>query len=227
MVRHRSKAVADRQLPPQFIPWRWLEKRTASAFALGGALLTASLLVPVGLTALSEWAWASGILLVGLGVMAVVGGLLGLYPRAKAESPGLATVGVLSTAIAGLAALGLLAMGGIALVGVGLMGVELGTPMGLFSIVALSMAGGFAAGFLAFGIQAWRSRRPPRAAGLFLLLGGGLLLVPIVGELARRGVGIGPPAWLLLPVLAAVSMDTLAVGLSFRQVTEPDESSSE
>lgn len=216
MTHHRSKAATDRGLPSGPIPWRSFEDRTASAFTIAGALLVSSLFAPVGLAAFTDRAWVSGLLLVGLGVVAVVCGLLGLYPRAKARSPRLATVGVVGAGIAALSALALLAMVGIAVVGVGAMGMALGTPMGVFSAIALSMAIGFSAGFLSFGTQLSRSDGPSRVAGWLLLVGGGLLLVPIVAGVARFAVGIGPPPWLLLPVIGLVSFDTLAIGLTLR-----------
>lgn len=227
MVQHRSKPGAEGELPLRAVPWESLENQTTSTFTLAGVLLTASLFLPVVLATITEWAWVSGVVLVGLGVMSVVGGLLGLYLVVNEDYPRLATVGVLSTVVAGLAALGLLAMGGFAFVGGAVLGMELGTPMGLFSVVAISMAGGFAVAFLSFGFPVWRTKRPSRAAGLFLLFAGGLLLVTIAGELVRIGFGIGPPSWLVLLVVGLVSLSTLGVGISLRQGAEHSESSGE
>jgi hypothetical protein len=53
------------------IPWESFESRTASAFTLAGVLLVASVLVPVGLDPIAEWSWASGLALVGFGVVAL------------------------------------------------------------------------------------------------------------------------------------------------------------
>jgi hypothetical protein len=133
-------------------------------------------------------------------------------------------LGVLSATIAGLSALGLLAMGGIALLGGAVMGIELGTPIRAFSVVAITLASGFAVGFLSVGIPIWQYGRPARAAGLFMLLGGGLLLVPVVGELARIGFGVDWPLWVVLPIIGLVSLDTLAIGINLRLATPVSES---
>lgn len=221
MENQRSTDVADRALQSHAISWNWFEKRVASAFMLAGTLLVASIVVPVALKTVTDWAWVSGIVLVGLGVVAVAAGLFGLYPRTQDHTPRVATVGVLSGVIAGAAALGLIAMGGFALIGEGAFGMDLGKPMGVFMVVTLSMAGGFSLGFLSFGIAGWRTEAISRTTSELLLLGGAVLLVPVASEILRRGIGIeiGIPPWIFLPVLGLVILDTLVIGYVLRTET--------
>lgn len=221
MENRSSTGTVERETQGQVVSWDWFDKRAASAFTLSGVLVLASMVVPVGLKAVSDWAWVSGIGLVGLAVMAVAVGLLGLYPRVTVETPRLAMLGVLSAVVAGVAALGLLAMGVIALVGEGALGMDLGKPVGIFVAVTLSMAGGFSLGFLSIGAAGRRSDAIPRTSSRLLLLGGALLLVPILGELLRRGFGVeaGIPPWIFLPVLGLVTLNTLVIGYSLRTGT--------
>lgn len=216
MENQRSTPAVDGKPHSNTSAWEPFERRVAPAFTIAGLSLIASLLLPVGLAAFAERAWIAGLLLVGFGVVAVTVGLVGLYPRIDARSPRLATIGVLSGVVAGVSALGLIALGTIALVGPVVSDVTLGTPMGAFSAIAISMASGYSVGFLSYGVHAWRATPPSRTAGLFLLLGGGLLLVPVVGELVRFAAGTGPPPWLFVPAVGGVSLATLALGLTLR-----------
>jgi hypothetical protein len=55
-----------------------------------------------------------------------------------------------------------------------------------------------------------------------LLIGGGVLpLVPVVGELLRIVIGLGPPLWVLFVALGVVALDALAVGYSLRSASTP------
>lgn len=219
MENQPSIVAADAEVGSRVVSWESLEERSPAAFTVAGASLVASTLVPVGLQAVTDWAWVSGIVLVGVAVIAAVAGLIGLYPTVSERAPRLATVGVLGGTVAGAAALGLIAMGGIALVGEGALGMDLGKPIGVFVVVTLSMAGGFSLGFLSLGTAGWRTDDLPRPASQLLLAGGAVLLVPITGEILRRGVGIesGIPPWILLPALGTVALDTLALGYYLRR----------
>lgn len=221
MENRSSTGTGDRAAHSYVVPWDWLDKRAVSAFTLSGVLLLASIVVPVGLKPVTEWAWVSGIVLVGLAVLSVAAGLLGLYPRVTDDAPHLAILGMLSAVVAGVAALGLLVMGVIALVGEGAFGVDLGKPVGIFVAVTLAMASGFSVGFLSIGAAGRRSDAISRTSSQLLLLGGALLLVPIAGEFLRRGFGVvvGIPSWVFLPVLGLVTFDALAIGYSFRTET--------
>lgn len=219
MENQPSTVAAGAELESRVIPWESLEERAPATFTLAGVSLVASALVPVGLQTVTDWAWVSGIVLVGVAVIAVAVGLFGLYPTISERAPHLATVGVLSATVAGTAALGLIAMGGIALVGEGALGMDLGKPIGVFAVVTLSTAGGFSLGFLSFGTAGWRTDVLPGPTSQLLLLGGTVLLVPIVGETLRRGFGIetGIPPWIFLPALGLVTFDTMALGYYLRR----------
>lgn len=220
METNPSTVAGSRAPKSSVIPWESLEERTPTAFALAGVSLVASALVPAGLQTVTgwAWAWASGIALAGAAVFAAAAGLFGLYPTVSERAPRLATAGALGAAVAGGAALGLIAMGGIALVGEGAFGMDLGKPVGVFVALALTVAGGFSLGFLSVGTAGLRTGTTTRTTGALLLLGGAVLLVPIVGEVLRRGFGIeaGVPPWIFLPALGAVALDTLALGYWLR-----------
>jgi len=221
MENRSSTGTVERATQSHVVPWGWLSKRAASAFTLSGVLLLASVIVPMGLKAVTEWAWVSGIVLVGLAVLSVAAGLLGLYPRVTDDAPHLAILGFLSAGVAGVAALGLLAMGVLALVGEGAFGMDLGKPVGIFVAVTLSMASGFSLGFLSIGAAGRRSDTISRTSSRLLLLGGALLLVPIAGEVLRRGFGVevGIPPGVFLPVIGLVTLVALALGYSLRTGT--------
>lgn len=200
----------------RILQWGSLENRTAGAFTLSGALLVASLLVPVGLSPFVDWSWLPGIVLVGLAVVSVGVGLLGLYPGGVERAPKLASAGALWAVVAGTAGLVLLALSGLTAGAAVLPGVEFSVRMGTFAATALAMAGGYALGFMSFGLVGLRSDDSPGRTGQLLTGGGALLLVPVVGELSRLGLGFGPPPWLVFPVLGLVAVDALAVGISLR-----------
>lgn len=221
MENQRSTDDADPALKSHAIKREWLRNRAASAFMLAGGLLVTSIVLPVVLKTVTDWAWVSGLVLVGMAVVAVAEGLFELYHQTRDHAPRLATVGGLSGVIAGVAAFALIAMGGVAFVGEGWFGMDLGKPIGVFVVVTFSMACGFSLGFLSFGAAGWRTDGISRTTSRLLLLGGMVLLVPIAGELLRGGLGIGSgiPPWILLPVLGLVTLDTLAVGYSLRTET--------
>lgn len=218
MEPRRSTTTVDRVLRPHGIPWDRLEKQTSFAFTLAGVLLVGSVVVPLGLSTVTSWAWVAGLFLVGFAVVGIAVGLVGLYPAITDRAPRLATVGVLGGVIAGGAALSLIAMGGIALIGEGTFGMELGKPMGIFAAVILSMAGGLALGFFSVGTAGWRTGSLSRVTSQLLLLGGTLLLMPVADAILRRvfAIEIGMPSWFFLPILGLVILVTLATGYSLR-----------
>lgn len=222
MERRPARTSTERKTGQHAIPWRYLDHRPSSAFVLAGVLLLGSVLAPVGLEPLTDWYWTAGLVLVGAGVVSAAVGLVGLYPLASDRIPRLALLGLLCAAIAGITALGVILMVAIAIV-TETAGVALATPMDVFAILALSMAGGLSLGFLSFGVAIWRTRSYSRTAGGLLALGGGLLLVPTIGEVLRMGFGIGPPPWALFPLLALFCVDTLLVGYSLRSESVPPE----
>lgn len=213
MANHPSTNVTNRESPSSSVPWNWFETRAAAMFRSAGALMVASVLVPIGLGTVTDWAWVSGLVLVGLAVMAAAAGLLGLYPRVHDRARWLPFAGPLGALIAGAAGVGLIVMGATAFLAEGALGMELAEPKGPFKLVAFSMASGISLGFLSLGAS-WLADVPSRAVGKLLVAGGAVLFVPVVGELLRFSVGIGPPPWVLFPALALVSIDTLAVGYS-------------
>lgn len=180
--------------------------------------LLASAVVPVGLKPVTNWAWVSGLVLVGVGVLAVAVAVSGLYPILNVQDSWLATLGLLGGVVAGIAAVGIIAMAGIALIGEGVLGMDLGKPVGIFSVVTLSMAGGTAFGMLSTGTVGLRSAAISRTPSLLLLVGGASLIVPVLGEVLRRGFGIetGLPPWLFIPALGLITLDSLAIGHTLR-----------
>jgi hypothetical protein len=214
MENHPSTVEAGAKLNSHIVPWKSLKERSAAAFTLAGVFLIASTLLPVALQPVTDWAWVSGIVLVGMAVLAVPTGLFGLYSSVSERAPHLATLGVLSATVAGAAALGLIAMGVAALVGEGTLGMNLGKPVGIFVGVSLIMAGGFSFGFLSLGAAGWRTGDLSRITSYILLIGGVALLIPIIGEVLRRGFGVetGIPSWSFLPALGLIALDTLALG---------------
>lgn len=219
MENHRSTSTTDRSGRRSVLPWKSLENRTGSAFTLAGASLLASLFVPIGLLTLTEWSWLAGIALVGLAVVATAVGLLGLYPRGSTRSPGLARLGVLSAIVAGAAGLTVLGSSVVTAGAVVLPGAEFSVGTRAFAILALTMAGGYALGFLSFGVVDLRSDDPLGRTGQLLAIGGLLLSVPVVGGLAQLGFGVRLPAWVLFPVLGLVAIDTVAVGIALRSAS--------
>lgn len=189
-----------------------LESYAASAFTLAGTAMLSSLLVPVALGAVVDWAWAPGIVLAGTGLLAVTAGLVCLYPRVNDRSPALAMTGAVSVGVAGLGSLGLLGLIGVAAaVAVG-GGPAPPAPVELFMLLALSVTAGLSVGFLTFGVSIRRAADRSRTAGTLLVGGGALLVVATVGELLRLLAGVGPPPWVVFPVIVLLVADLLAVG---------------
>lgn len=179
---------------------------------LAGGLTIASFIVPVGIAALTDWAWASGILLIGFAVMGVAVGLFGLYPQTNERAPRLAFTGAIFAGIAAIAALIVIVSTGIILLfGLG-MGTNFPMPVEIFLVVALSMSGGFSLGFLLFGIAIWKISTISSRVGHLLVGGGLLLLLPVVVESLGLVSNVSTPPWLLFPILGAVAIDILAIG---------------
>lgn len=197
----------------------WREEKPGVAFSLGGLALLGSVVVPVGLAPVTDWAWVAGLTLFGLGTVSVAVGLVGLYHTASYRGSTLSKVGVLSAVIAAGAGIALVALAGIAVLGEGVLGMDFGKPVGVFAVVALAVTGGYAVGFLSFGAAGVRSNARSMQPNRLLLAGGALLLGAVVEEILGRGFGIetGLPAWTFIPVLGLVVLDTLAIGYSLRR----------
>jgi len=198
------------------VPWNWFERRAGEAFAVGGTALVASAIVPVALESVTEWSWVAGLVLVGAAVLGFAAGLLGRYPTSSRTAPRLASLGAVSAGVAGVGGLTMAAMGSLAVVA-GTVGVDLGKPMGVFAAVALSMGLGLAVAFVTFGLVGRVSPGSGTVTPVLLTVGGAALLVPVVGELLRFVAGIGPPGWLLFPVLAGLAFDGLLIGYVLRR----------
>lgn len=218
MQTRDSTRSADRHHRTKIVPWAWLERHIGTAFTLAGGFLLASALVPLALKPVTNLAWVSGLVLVGLGFLALAGGISGLYPTPSSRHSRLATLGVLGSFVAGVAALGVIGMAVTALIGEGVLGMDLGKPVGIFGVVALAMVGGIALGELSAGTAGFRSEAISRTTSLLLLVGGGVLTVPVVAEVLRWGFGIetGIPQWIFLPALALIILDSLALGQTVR-----------
>jgi hypothetical protein len=204
-----------------FLSWDSFENQLPSAFTLGGILLVASVFVPVGLAVVTEWSWASGLVLVGLGVVAMAVGLLGMYPQVRDQAPWISRIGILCATVAGVAAVGLIVLVGTAVTATVTLGTALPKPMGVFQVLALSMASGLSLGFVLFGVARVRTDGSSDTPGRLLIGGGVLPLVPVVGELLRIVIGLGPPLWVLFVALGVVALDALAVGYSLRSASTP------
>lgn len=161
---------------------------------------------------MTDWAWAPGILLAGLAVVTVAVGLLGLYPQVNDRTPRIAFTGALFTGIAGVAGLSLVVSLGIALVAEVGLGMSAPRPIGVFVMVALVMASGFALGFLLFGVGTRRTDTVPRTVSHLLVLGGVLLLAPVLLKIRGFVSPVTTPPWVLFPILGTVALVTLVVG---------------
>ena len=219
MENQSSGTAVEYEIETSHLPWKWLERRTARAFTLGGALLVASALIPIGLASVTEWSWVSGLVLVGSSVVAIGVGLLGTFPQVRDQAPWLARIGALCATVAGVAAVGLILLVGTAVTAAVTLGVPLPKPMGVFQVLALAMAGGLALGFVLLGVARVRTGGTSDIPGSLLVTGGVVLLVPVLGELLRMGVGIGTPPWILFGALGVLALDSLAVGYSLRSAS--------
>lgn len=221
MENQSSGTAVEHGIEASHLPWKWLERRTARAFILGGALLVASALAPIGLASVTEWSWVSGLVLVGISVVATGVGLLGTFPQVRDRSPWLALTGTLCATAAGVAAVGLIVLVGTAVTAAVTLGAPLPKPWGTFQVLALAMAGGLSLGFVLFGVARMRAGGSSDTPGKLLMVGGAVLLLPVLGELLRMGVGIGTPPWVLFGALGTLALDSLAVGYSLRTASLP------
>lgn len=219
MGNQSSGTTAEHEIGANRIPWKSLERRTAQAFTLGGILLIASVLVPIGVASITEWSWVSGLVLVGSGVIAIGAGLLGTFPQRRNQAPWLSRMGALCATVAGVGALGLLVLVITGVTAAIVLDAALPKPMGVFQVLALAMAGGLSLGFVLFGLARVRTDSDSDTPGNLLVAGGVVLLVPVLGELLRIGVGIGTPPWAPFVALGVLALDTLAVGYSLRSVS--------
>lgn len=214
MANQASTPHGEQKRTATMLSWNALGERTSTGFILGGLLLVASFLAPVGLARFTDWSWVAGLELVGLAVLAVAAALVGLAHRVRVAAPKSALAGAACGVVAGVAAFGLLGMGGYVGVAGGLLGLELPTPKAVFTAVSITMAAGYGFGMLLLGTALVRTEPASRYPGSLLILGGSGMLIAVVAELLRRGVGLGTPDWLFLPALALVTLVTVTVGFT-------------
>lgn len=223
-MKHEPARSSDDSHPRARVsPWDWQTRWSGSAVALGGGLLLSSLVVPFGLAAVARWASASGLVLVGAGGLAIAAGLLGLFPTTgEGRRSGLVTAGTACVVLAGGGAVALTAMGVVAL-GTGALGLALRPPKAAFMVVALGTAAGLALALVAVGTARWMADGTSATTPALLVAGGAVLLVPVVGEVARRVIGLETPPWLLFPALLGVGLATLAAGITVRRAVDQDD----
>jgi hypothetical protein len=227
MKNKPSIAAVEPERQHTIILWDPLVEAAAPAFRLAGIMIMASMIIPVGLEAFTDRAWVAGLVLVGVAVVVAALGLLGLYPWVNDTAPVLAKTGALFSVIGGTAALTLLAGVAVVLVADVAVGPNLRLLKGAFMTLVLLMAGGYSLGFLSFGIGSLRTEVPSRTVGRLLVVGGVVLLVPVVGQLLRLGFGIGPPPWVAFLMLGLSAVITLSVGYSLDSEKNPFEAPQE
>lgn len=182
-------------------------------FIGAGALMTGSVLLK-GIAWFSAASPPEGmvLLLAVPGLLATLGGLLGLYPILADASPWMSRAGLVSTGIAGI---GLVVTVAWSLSGELLAAVTGGyipvTPpeVAFLSLVAaLAVAGGL------FGVGSVRAAGPWRRLGLFLLG-----YAATYGALLAAGVALGTaPDWLYFIIYGAQPVLLLATGVHLRQL---------
>lgn len=212
MDNHRSASTIDRPGPGKLVPWESLENHASTAFTVAGASLLTSLFAPFALLVVIDWSWLVGIALVGLAVVMAALGLLGLHPRASVDSQKLAVAGAAFAATAGIAGLVALALAGLTGAAIHLSAVKFPVGKQAFVGLSLTMATGYALGFLSYGIGILRSSSSSGRAGRLLTAGGLLLLLPVVAGVLQLSHWIVMPAWVVFPILGLVAVDTVAVG---------------
>lgn len=227
MKNERSVTAVEPEREHTILPWDPLVEAVAPAFKLAGIMILASMIVPIGLEAFTDQAWAVGLVLVGVAVVAATLGLLGLYPRINDTAPVLAKAGALFSVIGGTAALALPAGVAVILAADVAVGPNLRLLKGAFMTLALLMAGGYSLGFSSFGIGSLRTGVPSRTVGRLLVVGGVVLFVPVVGHLLRLGFEIGLPPWVALLMLGLSAVLTLSVGYRLDSETNSFEASQE
>lgn len=216
MENRRPTSTIDRLGRGALVPWESLENHAPIAFTVAGASLLASLFAPFALLVVIDSSWLVGIALVGLAVVTAALGLLGLHPRVSVDSQKLAVAGAVFAATAGIAGLVVLLSAGLTGAAIRLPGVAFSVSKGGFVVLSLTMAAGYALGFLSYGIGVLRSTSGPSRAGVLLAAGGLLLLLPVVAGVLQLGNWIVVPAWVVFPTLGLVAADTVAVGVSLR-----------
>lgn len=197
------------------IPWRYLERRSATAFLVAGLLWVGdtSLLGLEHLQIYTHGLW-NGVLISGA-MLATVIGLLGFVPKFYNERPTLAIVNAL---IGGLAVITMVATVvwsfGAVLVA------NISTPPGITALPTL-------VAFTWFGIASIWSDIPSRSVG-FLLWG---LAAPWIGILVLIFLGApawvaSPPSWGIAVIVAGFAVLSIAIGYIIRtsqQVLDPSE----
>ena len=203
----------------KLVPWESLESYAPTAFAVAGASLLASLFAPLALLVVTDWSWLAGIALVGFAVVTAALGLLGLHPRTSVDSRKLAVAGAAFATTAVIAGTVVLALTGLTGAAIHLPNVEFSVGKQGFVVLSLTMAAGYALGFLSYGIGILRSSSKPDRTGVLLTTGGLLLLLPVAAAVLQLSGWIVTPAWVVFPTLGLVAVDTVAVGLSLRSTS--------
>lgn len=203
----------------RYIPWNHLEARNGQLFLLAGILL-AGVALYKGVGAFTSIAVPSAVdtLYGGLGLLAPVVALLGLYPGLRKAVPRLSRVGVISAA---LSAIFVLIMWGW-FVGTSL---QLGRfpriPEEAPIWAALALLGNFltiSVGFLLIGVSVYRSDLVPKPGGLLLLIPGVMWLTLILNIPLR----IIPELDFYVYVINAIAVT--AVGYLLLTISNPSSS---
>lgn len=219
MDSHRPTSTIDRPGPKKLVPWESLESYAPTAFAVAGTSLLASLFAPLALLVVTDRSWLVGIALVGFAVVTAALGLLGLHPRASVDSRKPAVAGAAFAATAVVAGSVVLALAGVTSVAIRLPNAEFSVGKQWFVVLSLTMAAGYALGFLSYGIGVLRSSSRLDRTGGLLTAGGLLLLLAVAAAVLQRSGWIVMPAWVVLLTLGLVAVDTVAVGLGLRSAS--------
>ncbi len=215
-VTHLQEAPATVAAEHEFVlgvvPRNWVEGRSGAAFVFAGPSIIASAAVPPLLDPVADRTWIVGLTLVGLGVLAVAVGLLGLYPRLRADAPRLATAGAACATVGGFAALTLLALVAVAVVAIYGLEMDPPPPMDFFRAVLVVMSGGFASGTVLSGIASERTGVPACAVGRLLAAAGLSVFLPGTVVVLAAVLDVSTPSWLLFPGIAAAALAVFLAG---------------
>ncbi len=219
MDNHRQTSTNGRLGRKKLVPWESFESYASVAFVVAGTSLLASLFAPLALLVVTDRSWIAGISLVGFGVVAAAFGLLGLHPRASVDSRRLAVAGAAFAATAAIAGSVVLALAGLTGVAMHLPDVAFSVGKQEFVVLSLTMAAGYALGFLSYGIGIYRSSSEPDRTGVLLTTGGLLLLLPVAAGVLQFTGWSALRAWVVFLTLGLVAVDTVAVGLGLRSTS--------
>ena len=182
-----------------------LENWSAVAFVIAGAFLfgDTTLQALERFTAVSTPGVLRGVLMLS-GILAAIVGLLGFYPRLADESPKLARVGVVVTAVACVTFAVIWVWW---IVGNVLTGIPEPVPVvNMLAVVTMVL------GFLLFGVASLRTDVPSRSVGVLLLAIVGVFVGMVIVLIGR----IGLPTWSIVAVLGVLSVIMLAIGYLLR-----------